>query len=114
MKGFENLYFDEDVSVLLARILNGRGFNVLTARDAGMLGKGDREHLLFATKEDRTIFTHNRRDFEELHSLWIESQLEHCGIVVAGRRDVYEVAKRIGSLLESMEHTQFRNQIFYI
>ena len=109
-----NLYFDEDVSVLLARILNGRGFNVQTARDAGMLGKGDREQLLYAAKENRTILTHNRQDFEELHLVWTQSQLEHFGIVIAGRRDVYEIARRIGRLLESIESGGFRSQIFYI
>ncbi len=30
MRRFAAVYFDEDVSVLLARILNGRGFNALT------------------------------------------------------------------------------------
>ena len=54
---------------------------MVTARDAGMLGK---------------------------------SQLEHAGIVIASRRDVYEIARRIGGLLESVEITEFRNQIFYI
>ena len=114
MKRFADLYFDEDVSVLLARILNGRGFGAVTVRDAGMRGKTGREQLIFATKENRTILTHNRCDFEELHSLWLQSQLEHSGIVVAGRRDVYEIARRIGGLLESVELTGFRNQVFYI
>ena len=31
MRCFANLYFDEDVSVVLARVLVGRGFGVLTA-----------------------------------------------------------------------------------
>ena len=79
-----------------------------------MRGKTDCEQLLFATKEDRTVLTHNRGDFEELHSLWLQSQIEHSGIVVAGRRDVYEIARRTGGLLESIEIAGFPNQIFYI
>jgi hypothetical protein len=45
------LYLDEDVSVILAKVLSGRGFDALTAKDADMLRKGDEEQLLFGTKQ---------------------------------------------------------------
>ena len=38
----------------------------------------------------RAIVTHNRRHFEKLHSESVKKQFEHAGIVIAGRRDVYE------------------------
>ena len=53
MTRFPNLYFDEDVSVVLALVLVGRGFEVLTARDAAMLGRSDEEQLVFATNNRR-------------------------------------------------------------
>jgi len=75
------LYLDEDVSVFLANGLSGRGFDVLTAKDADMLRKGDEEQLLFGTKHSRVVLTHNRRHFEKLHSDFVQKQLEHSGIV---------------------------------
>ena len=114
MTRFPNLYFDEDVSVVLALVLVGRGFEVLTARDAAMLGRSDEEQLVFATNNRRIIVTHNRRHFEELHTIFVGRQLEHAGILVAGQRDVYEMAKRVALLLRAVPIEDFRSQIFYI
>ena len=57
MNHFAKLYLDEDVSVILAKVLSGRGFDVLTAKDADMLRKSDEEQLLFGTKHSRAILT---------------------------------------------------------
>ncbi len=114
MSPFAKLYFDEDVSVILARVLLGRGFDVLTARDADMLRKTDEEQLLFGTKQGRVIVTHNRRHFEKLHLDFVQQQLEHSGIVIAGRRDVYEIARRVALLLNATPSSLFANQLFYI
>jgi hypothetical protein len=93
MNHFVKLYLDEDVSVLLGKTLVGGGCDALTARDPGMLRKSDEEQLLFATTHSRTILTHNRRHFEKLHSEFVEKQFERAGIVIAGRRDLYEMAR---------------------
>ncbi len=114
MNRFAKLYLDEDVSVLLGKILAGRGFDVLTARDADMLRKSDEEQLLFGTKHSRALVTHNRRHFEKLHAAFVQKQLEHAGIVIAGRRDVYEVARRVAVLLHAMPGSLFLNQLLYI
>jgi len=114
MNHFVKLYLDEDVSVLLGKILVGRGFDALTTRDAGMLRKSDEDQLLFATTYSRVILTHNRRHFEELHSEFVEKQFEHAGIVVAGCCDLYEMARRVALLLHATPARVFRNQLFYI
>lgn len=38
MKLFIELYLDEDISVLLAKLLRARGFEVITTQDAKRLG----------------------------------------------------------------------------
>ena len=38
---FVELYLDEYVSVLVAELLRSHGFDTLTAREAGQLGKSD-------------------------------------------------------------------------
>ena len=114
MNHFAKLYLDEDVSVILAKVLSGRGLDVLTAKDDDMLRKSDEEQLLFGTKHSRAVLTHNRRHFEKLHSDFVQKQLEHFGIVIAGRRDVYEMARRVALLLNAVPGDLFRNQLFYI
>jgi hypothetical protein len=37
----------------------------------------------------------HRRHFEKLHLDFVQQQLEHSGIVAVGRRDVYEIARRV-------------------
>jgi hypothetical protein len=114
MNQLAKLYLDEDVSVVLGKILAGRGFDVLTARDAGMLRKSDEEQLIFAIAHSRVVLTHNRRHFEELHLRFIGRQLEHSGIIVAVRRDIYETARRLGLLLHAVSIDFFRSQILYV
>ena len=41
-----------------------RGFDVLSARDAGQLHLDDDEQLAFAVAQGRALVTHNRHDFE--------------------------------------------------
>lgn len=100
--GLANLYLDEDVTVVLARILVGRGFDALRTRDAGKLGKTDEEQLVCATESNRVIFTHNRRHFEALHARFVERQLEHSGILISGQREVYEMARRVALALHAV------------
>ena len=79
-----------------------------------MLRKSDEEQLLFGTKHSRAVLTHNRRHFEKLHSDFVQKHLEHFGIVIAGRRDVYEMARRVALLLNAIPGDLFHNQLFYI
>lgn len=57
------LYLDESVSVALATMLAQHGIDCLTVRDAGHLGQSDEFQLRVATETERTMFTHDTRDF---------------------------------------------------
>src|SRR5207248_978384 len=61
------LYLDEDVELALARPFTAAHYDVLTARDASMLGCSDEEQLSFAVREQRALLTHNIDDFTALH-----------------------------------------------
>lgn len=41
---FIHVYLDEDVDVLVASLLQSRGFQAITAQQAGQLGTTDAEH----------------------------------------------------------------------
>ncbi len=107
------VYLDEDVSVLLATLLRARNINVLTARDADMLGASDDAHLKFASRANRILLTHNRIDFELLFSRYVEQSISQAGIIVLSRkRDVYLTSHRLIKFLAS--HPTAENQLWYL
>jgi predicted nuclease of predicted toxin-antitoxin system len=63
---FVELYLDEDVDPLVAKLLRTHGFSATTALEAGQLHKDDREQLAYAVNQRKTLLTHNRADFEAL------------------------------------------------
>ena len=108
------LYFDEDVDVLLARLLAARRFDCVTAVEAGRLGESDVEHLEAATAEGRVLVTHNRVDFERLAVSWWGQGKEHAGIILAVRRaDTYELARRLLPVLHRYDQAGWRNTVLY-
>lgn len=114
MKLFAPLYLDEDVSVLVGDILRARGFDITTAREAKMLGRSDSEQLEKAISLQRCLFTHNRIHFEELHRQSIEGEKKHFGIIIGTRRNGYELARRIATLLDTLTADEIENQMLYI
>lgn len=114
MNLFAYVYLDEDVSVLVANLLEARGFDATTVRDEEMLGKDDPEQLAFAVAQSRCIITHNRLHFEELHKEYVTTGQNHFGIVVATRRSPYEITNRLATLLDTLTADEFKNQLLYI
>lgn len=88
-----SLYTDEDVDVLLRPLLNAKGFTVFTALEERMLGKSDKEQLEHAIKLKCTFLTHNRVHFEKLANKFLEDNKGHYGIIMATRRNIYELAR---------------------
>lgn len=80
MRLFARLYLDEDVDVLVARLLEARGFSAVTTQAAGCTGNSDRSQLAYAVENERAILTHNRVDFEELAQRYVEDDRMHYGI----------------------------------
>jgi len=74
------LYLDEDVRPLLAEILRGRGYDVVSCIEKKLIGLSDEEQIKYAIKEKRTLFTHNIKDFVRLHKKYCHL---HYGIILA-------------------------------
>lgn len=108
------LYTDEDVDVLLKPLLTAKGFRVFTTLDEGMLGKTDREQFEYASDLQAVFVTHNRIDFEKLATQYVQETKEHGGIIIATRRNVYELARRIARFLELHRLDNLKNQIWYV
>lgn len=71
-------YTDEHVGRSVAIGLRRRGVDMLTVPEADMRGATDIEHLKFAAREGRVLFTQDD-DFLRLHAKGIR----HSGIVYA-------------------------------
>lgn len=113
-KLFIELYLDEDVDVLVAELMDKRGYSALTARDAEKLGQEDPEQLEYAVSQKRALLTHNRDDFEKLALEYFENQHTHYGIILAVRRTPYEIVKRLAQLLNEVTADEFQNQVRYL
>jgi predicted nuclease of predicted toxin-antitoxin system len=111
---FIELYLDQDVSVLIADLVRARGFDAITARDAGQLHKSDAEQLAYAVSRKRTLLTHNRDDFEALAQDYFAAGQTHDGIIIAVRRSPYEVARRLLVVLNHVTADEMENQLRYI
>jgi predicted nuclease of predicted toxin-antitoxin system len=92
---FVKLYLDEMIPTDLARLLREYGYDVVTAQEAGMLGKADSDHLEYASAQGRAILTFNIRDFVKLHKRWLAEGKHHAGIVVSPEIEM----KRFSELL---------------
>lgn len=111
---FIELYLDEDVHILIADLLKGRGFSATTARDAGQLQKTDEEQLAYAVSQQKTLLTHNRHDFEALGREYASADKTHYGIILAVRYPPYEVVRRLMRFLNHVTADEMQNQIRYI
>ncbi len=110
---FASLYTDEDMSALVATLLRSRGLDIATVPEQTALGKPDSEQLEFATSVGRCLLTHNRVDFERLHLQYIETGKQHSGIIIVPQKNAYEVAQRIGILVNTLMADEIRNQLLY-
>jgi len=114
VKLFIELYLDEDVSVLLAKLLRARGFEVITTQDAKRLGASDKEQLEYAIRKEKVLLTHNRLHFEKLHKEYLRKDKEHYGIIIAARQNEYITLKRLLKILDNVSADEMKNQLRYI
>lgn len=111
---FIRLYLDQDVSVLVAELLRVRGFDAITARDAGKLNISDEEQLAYAVAHSRTLLTHNRADFEALALQYFEKGEAHFGIILAVQHPEHKLVERLMVILNKMTADEAQNQLIYI
>ena len=78
------LYMDEDsMSRSLVRALSVRGVDVTTALEEKMIERSDADHLDFATRQGRVLFSFNVGDFYRLHRDYLARGKRHAGIILA-------------------------------
>ena len=97
------LYLEEDsMRYALVRALRARGVDVVTALEAGMIGREDRAHLDFATAQGRVLYSFNVGDFYRLHAAYSAEGKSHAGMILA-RQQHYSAGEQMRRLLKLID-----------
>jgi uncharacterized protein with PIN domain len=111
------LYLDEDsMRSALVRALRARGIDVLTALEAGMIERSDEEHLEYATKEGRVLYSFNVRDYFRLHTEYLSQGKSHAGIILA-RQQRYSIGdqmRRLLRLIAAKSAEEMKNHVEFL
>ena len=111
------LYIDEDaMDSDLVDALRSRGLSVVTALDAGLIGRSDADQLTFAAANGCVLYTYNVSDFYHLHAEWLAIGRDHCGMILAPQQrfSVGEQLRRILRLGSSKAAAQMKNRVEFL
>ena len=113
------LHLDEDVEAhALVQALRGRGVDVTTTSEAGLVETSDEAQLLWSTQVHRALLTYNAADFCRLHARFMEEGRHHAGIILAEqqRHSVGEMMRSVLRLAATLDaeamtdHLEFLNR----
>ena len=103
-------YADENVHGVVVSGLRLRGVDVLTTKEAGMLGASDEEQLEFALREGRVLFTHDD-DFLRIHAVGVV----HRGIVYAHQETpVREIIRGLTLIHQVLDAAEMKNHVEFL
>lgn len=108
------LYLDEDVPFAFAQALLNRGVDVITTQEVRNDSKSDTEQLDYATREQRVIFTHNKKDFILLHNEYLQHIKEHAGIILSDQLPIGILLKRFMRLWFSLSAEDMKNRFEFL
>ena len=100
----------------LDRALRARGIDVITALDAGVIGRTDEQQLEYATTQGRALYGFNVAHFYRLHTAYVTQGKSHAGIVLA-RQQRYSVAEQTRHLLRlvaSKSAADMKNRVEFL
>jgi Domain of unknown function (DUF5615) len=112
-----SLYIDEDaMDEDFLRALRSRNVDVVTPKDVGMMHRSDEDQLAWAMENGRVIFTFNVRDFNQLHSIWIEKGWNHAGIIFAPqqRYGIGELIRGVLMIINSYSSEEIQNRAEFV
>lgn len=112
-----DFYVDHCVPISLAALLRTHNYLARAARDEGLAGATDDEHLLFAAQNGCTLVTFNRKDFELLHSAWQRwsrvwgVSARHSGIIILDTAPDDQLAQELDKFVRA--RPQLENELYY-
>jgi len=105
-----SFYTDEHVAKAVICGLRGRGVDVMTVAEAGLMGASDEEHLARALKDGRVLFTQDD-DFLRPHA----TGLEHAGVAYAPQHTpIGEIIRGLMLIYQVMEAEEMKGAIEFL
>lgn len=108
------VYVDEDIPLSFSQALVNRGVDVVTTQQASNCGHSDAAQLDFATKEERAIITHNKKDFVQLHGEYMAAEKSHAGIIVTDQLPVGILLRRFMKLWFALSSEGMKNRLEFL
>lgn len=108
------LYLDENVPVVLGRMLAEEGMDCVSARDSGNLSLTDEDHLAFATTAQRILVTFDCKDFQALAACWAQAGRSHAGIMLSKPHPLQELHRRFRHLFLTSRDQDFANRLLWL
>ena len=108
------LYLDENVPMVLGRMLAEEGMDCTTARDAGNLSLSDEEHLAFAATTHRILVTFDCRDFQIMAARWQQTRRSHAGIILSKPHPLHELHRRFRHLFLAHRQDDFTARVLWL
>ncbi|MGQ9625376.1 MAG: DUF5615 family PIN-like protein [Anaerolineae bacterium] len=90
------------------------GYDVLIAREAGLLEAADETQLAFAAEQRRALVSHNVKHYPELHVGYLQQDKEHSGIILCQQRDVGTLQRWLKIFLNRYTFEDMRSQILFL
>ena len=106
---FVAIYTDADIHGGLAAQIRLRGFDAISAYEAGNAELSDPDQLTYAANQRRAILTCNAKDFAPLSKTWWQTGRKHYGIIVSEQLPLGEMLRRMLRLLDSISADALEN-----
>ena len=113
---FVALYTDEHVTSRLAADVRTRGYEALSAIEAGHIGWDDSEHLAFAAEREMALFTYDRRIVETIKQ-WTQAGREFWGVILSpqfSNRQYGTLLQWTLELLDEVTADDLRNALVFL
>lgn len=84
--------------------------------DSGMIERSDEDHLEYATKEGRVLYSFNVGDFYRLHQEYLAEGKSHAGIILARQQRymVGEQMRRLLKLIAAKSAEKMKNRVEFL
>ena len=104
------------MSHALVRGLRARGVDVTTALEEGMIERDDEQHLEFAAKSIRTLYSFNVGDFYRLHNTYLTGGRVHAGIILTRQQqfNIGEQLRRLLRLIAKVSAEEMKNRVEFL
>ena len=106
---FIALYTDADVHGGLAAQICRRGFDAISAYEAGNAMLDDEDQLKYAASQRRAILTCNAKHFEPLFEGWWQAGRKPYGVIVSGPMLIGEMLRRVLRHLNAVSADEMEN-----